>query len=64
MDFYILPDGSPDKNRDNYMRCVWCGELFHHAVCKRDLETDAYLCPNQCVKPFIQPAYELPTPEN
>jgi hypothetical protein len=50
-----------DRNRDNYMRCRYCFQLFHHSECT--LDEDGYHCPNLCVKPFIQDDYATPTQE-
>lgn len=48
-------------NRDDFHRCPVCLQLIADETCDRDKETGAYICPNGCVKPYIQPPYEPPT---
>lgn len=50
-------------NRDNYTRCIYCLLLYETVDALRDLKTGAYKCPNGCVEPFVQPAYESPFQE-
>lgn len=50
--------------RDDYYRCKWCKGLFADEQCQRDSITGVFICPNGCVEPFVQPAYEPPTNDN
>lgn len=56
-----------DRKRDNYFRCPYCGNLFYQGkegeLLARDSETGAFLCPNGCIKPFIQEPYASSLPE-
>lgn len=48
-----------DRNRDNYIRCHYCGKLYHKTECVLD-KIKGYLKPCMCEKPFVVPDYESP----
>lgn len=51
-----------DKNRDNYVRCKQCGDLWHQEQCILD-NIAGYQCPKGCVESYQQPSYESPLNE-
>lgn len=55
-------DLNRSKNRDDYYRCRICKGLYLETECTWD-EIKGFKCPKQCVEPFNQPPYELPTNE-
>lgn len=50
--------------RDDYYRCPVCKKLYSDRECTRNPLTGVYICPKNCVKPFIQPQYESPFDKN
>lgn len=45
--------------RDDYFRCPVCKKLFSDTECTLD-PIKGYICPNGCVRQYVQPSYQSP----